>query len=62
MASVRKRRHYRMVDGRTIRERHYRVSETGLAEWNKTIAFYTALDLPDDDFRPVPVAKCYQYE
>ncbi|MFH1921842.1 MAG: hypothetical protein ABIP48_18405 [Planctomycetota bacterium] len=51
-----------MVDGRTIRERHYRVSEIGFSEWKKTIAFYTALDLPDDHFRPVPMAECHQYE
>jgi len=45
-------RQYQTVDGRTIRERWYRVSETGLAEWKTTVDFYAGLERPSDQFEP----------
>ena len=48
-------RQYQTQDGRTIRERHYRVSETGLAEWRVTVEFYRKMHSPPDHFKPEPV-------
>ena len=43
-------RQYQTPDGRTIRERHYRVSETGLKAWQETVAFYQKMLPPPDHF------------
>ena len=51
---------WRMPDGRTIRERHYRVSEVGFDQWKATIGFYQALEVPPEGFRPVPMGECWQ--
>ena len=50
-------RQYQMVDGRTIRERHYRVSETGLREWEKTVAFYGGMHPPPSGFEAVAIEE-----
>jgi hypothetical protein len=55
-------RQYQLADGRTIRERSYRVSETGFAEWGKTRAYYATLGPAPGGFQPVPMAECYDYE
>ena len=47
-------RQHQTPEGRTIRERHYRVTETGLAEWQQTVAFYAAMLPPPDHFEAVP--------
>ena len=55
-------RQYQLADGRSIRERHYRVSETGFNQWQKTRSYYAALGPPPDHLQPVPMAECYDYE
>ena len=46
-------RQYQTPDGQTIRERHYRASESGLEAWQKTVAFYRTMLPPPDHFKPV---------
>jgi hypothetical protein len=45
-------RRFQTFDGRLIRERHYRVSRRGLAMWEKTVAFYAAMNRPPEYFQP----------
>ncbi len=48
-------RQYQTPDGRTIRERHYRVSEAGLGEWRATVDFYQVMAPPQKYFQIEPV-------
>ncbi len=47
-------RQYQTPDGRTIRERHYRVSEAGLTEWRATVGFYQKMVPPQKYFQLEP--------
>lgn len=52
-------RQYQTPDGRTIRERHYRVTESGLKEWYRTVSFYKSMRPPPDHFE---LADHIEYE
>ena len=47
-------RQYQTPDGRTIRERWYRVTETGLRQWQQTVEFYKEMVPPPEHFQPLP--------
>jgi hypothetical protein len=48
-----KYRQWQTPDDRTVREKFYRISPQGLDGWQKTVAFYDALDRPPQGFQPV---------
>jgi hypothetical protein len=52
-----KLRQWQLPDGRTVREKHYRVTPHGLDAWNKTIAFYAGMDPVPDHFQPVSIEQ-----
>ena len=47
-------RQYQTPDGRTIRQRWYRVTETGEKQWQQTVEFYKAMRPPPDHFQALP--------
>ncbi|MHC4401639.1 MAG: hypothetical protein ACYTG0_18365 [Planctomycetota bacterium] len=55
-------RQYRLVEGNTIRQRYYRLSERGYQAWKETVGFYAALDPPGDDFQPLSREECWAEE
>ncbi len=36
-------------DGKSIRERYYRVTESGMKAWHHTVSFYNSMPAPPDD-------------
>ena len=52
-----KYRQWQTADGRTVREKFYRASRQGLDQWQKTLAFYDALDRPPEGFQPVSLEE-----
>jgi len=52
-----KHRQWQTADGRPVREKSYRVSRQGLDQWQKTIAFFDALDRPPEGFQPVSLEE-----
>ena len=46
-----------LPDGRTVREKFYRASRHGLDQWQKTLAFYDALDRPPEGFQAVSLEE-----
>ncbi|MHC4400245.1 MAG: hypothetical protein ACYTG0_11260 [Planctomycetota bacterium] len=55
-------RQFQTIDGRNVRERHYRVSEKGLNVWQQAVKFYSTVPTPRDDFQPVPMSECRETE
>ena len=52
-----KYRQWKTPDGRTIREKHYRVSPRGLDAWKKAVAFYAGMDALPQHFQPVSIEQ-----
>lgn len=50
-------RQWQTPDGRTVREKHYRVTPLGLDAWNNTVAFYAAMEPVPDHFQPVSIEQ-----
>lgn len=50
-------RHWKTPDGRTVREKHDRVTSQGLDAWKKTVAFHAGMDPVPEDFQPVSVEE-----